>query len=331
MLSQPLVSVIIPCRNEKNFIDKCLDSVLENDYPKDKMEIFVVDGMSSDGTREIVEDYIQKYHFIKLIDNHKYIASSALNMGIKESRGDIIMRMDAHAIYDKSYISKCVNYLEEYGADNVGGIISITPRENNLMGRGIVKAMSSFLGTGGAKYKTSPAKFEEVDTVPFGCFRRDVFDRAGYFNENLKRSQDIEFNLRLKRAGGKIYLFPDITSQYFVRSDLKEFFIHNFRDGVWAVYPFKFTKTFFKLRHYLPLMFVSGLIGTLLLGIFFKPFYYLFLAEIFVYILVIFYATIKVSLNEKDARYLFSLPVALAVRHFIYGFGSIFGIIKLLK
>jgi len=331
MSNLPLVSIIIPCRNEKKFIARCLESVLENDYSKDKIEIFIVDGMSIDGTREIIKDYIQKYHFIKLIDNHKYIASSALNIGVRESKGIIIVRMDAHATYDKSYISKCVSYLEKYSADNVGGVISIIPRKNTFIGRGIAKAMSSILGTGGAKYKTGSKKFEEVDTVPFGCFRRNVFNRIGFFNENLKRSQDMDFNLRLRKVGGKIYLFSDVVSYYYVRSSLKDFFVHNFEDGIWAIYPLKFTKTFFKLRHYAPLVFVFGLIITFFMGIFSKLFYYFFLFEIFAYALIILCAAIKVSVDEKDGTYLFSLPVALATRHFAYGLGSIFGIIKLLK
>ncbi len=325
-----LVSIIIPCRNEEKFISKCLDSVLENDYPKDNLEIFVVDGMSCDKTVEIVKKYTEKCPLIKLLDNPKLVAASALNIGIKASRGEIIIRMDAHAIYEKCYISKCVNYLKINGADNVGGIISVISRTNTLIGMGITKASSSFLGTGGAQYKTGTKKFEEVDTVPFGCFRRDVFDRIGFFNENLERSQDMEFNLRLKRAGGKIYLFPDIISYYYVRSNLKEFFIHNFRDGIWAIYPFKFTKKLFKPRHYVPLAFVSGLIVSLILGLFFRLFFYIFCVVAILYVCAIIYAAVKVFLKEKDATYLFSLPIALTTRHFAYGFGSVFGIIKLL-
>jgi glycosyltransferase involved in cell wall biosynthesis len=325
------VSIIIPCRNEEHFIQKCLDSVLENDYPKEKMEIFVVDGFSQDKTRKIVGEYIKKYPFIRLLDNPKFIAATALNIGIKEAKGDLIIRLDAHTTYDKSYISKCVDYSQTYNADNVGGIISITPRDDKMMGKAIVKAMASFLGTGGAKYKGGVEKFEEVDTVPFGCFKKEVFNKVGLFNENLQRSQDMEFNLRLKRSGGKIYLFPDIISYYYVRSDLISFLKHNFIDGVWAIYPFKFTKKLFKLRHYLPLIFVSGLLGLLLLGLFLKPFLYIFWGCAALYTLIIIYSAVKVSFAEKNIAYMFYLPIALATRHFSYGFGSIFGIIKLLK
>ena len=115
------VSIIIPCRNEEKYIGKCLQSIIEQNYPKDNLEVLVVDGMSEDRTREIVENYSQKYSFIKLFDNPKKFTPFGLNIGIKEAKGEIIMRMDAHAGYEKDYISKCVRYLENYDADNVGG------------------------------------------------------------------------------------------------------------------------------------------------------------------------------------------------------------------
>ncbi len=326
----PFVSIIIPCRNEKNFISKCLDFVLENDYPKDKIEMFIVDGMSTDGTREIINDYIKKYPFICLLDNPKRITPVALNIGIKEAKTGIIIRMDAHATYKTDYIFKCATYLEKYGADDIGGIWIIKPQDNTAIGRGIAKSMSSFLGTGDAYYKIGSEKLKIVDTVPFGCYRKEVFDKIGFFNENLKRSQDMEFNIRLKKAGGKIYLFPEIVGYYYARSKIKEFLIHNFEDGIWAVYPLKFVKIPFRPRHYVPLAFVSGLTVLFLAGLFFKPFLHMFFGFLLFYLLVVFYSAIKVSLKEKDKTYLFSLPIALIVRHFTYGFGSVFGIIKLL-
>lgn len=327
----PAVSVIIPCRNEAKFISKCLDSVLANDYPKDKIEVFIVDGMSTDGTREIVNEYNKKHPFIILLDNPKRITPVALNIGIRRAKNSIIIRMDAHATFKNDYIFKCATYLEKYGADDIGGIWIIQPRENTIMGRGIAMAMSSFFGTGDAYYKIGAEKLKIVDTVPFGCYRKEIFDKIGFFNENLERSQDMEFNLRLKKAGGKIYLFPEIVGYYFARSKLKDFLIHNFKDGIWAVYPLKFIKVLFRPRHYAPLVFVSGLITLFILGLFIKPFYFMFLAAVAIYLSVLMFVTIKVSLKEKDATYLFSLPVSLLVRHFAYGFGSIFGIIKLLK
>ena len=334
------VSIIIPVYNEEKFIAKCLDSVLEQDclrlhqdfggQAKDKLEVLVIDGMSKDKSKGIITSYAKKHPFIKLLENPKRITSCALNIGIKQSKGGIIVRLDAHTSYGKDYISKCVAYLLKHNADNVGGIISIIPRENTLMGRGIARSLSSSFGTGGAIYKTGSENFKEADTVPFGCFKKEIFEKVGLFNENLERSQDMEFNLRLKTAGGKIYLFPDIVSYYYVRSNLKDFFIHNLKDGIWAVYPLKFVKKFFKPRHYAPLVFVSGLLFLFVLGLLLRPFLYLFVAVLALYLSMMFYFSAKIAIREKKYEFLVSLPLAFVTRHFGYGIGSIIGLLKLL-
>ena len=325
----PLVSIIIPCRNEKEFLPQCLDSILANHYPHHKIEILVVDGMSQDGTRETIKEYIEKYPFIRLLDNPKLITPIALNIGVKNSRNSIIIRLDAHAIYKIDYIFKCVTNLEKYNADNIGGIWVIIPRKNTVIGRGIAKSLSSFFGTGNAYYKIGSENFKAVDTVPYGCYKKEIFSRIGLFNENLERSQDIEFNTRLKKNGGKVYLFPEIVGYYYARSTLKEFFVHNFKDGVWAIYPLKFTKILFRPRHYVPLAFVSLLILFLSLSFFEQIFFYFFFGLTFFYLFFLIYFSIKISFLERDATFLISLPVAFAVRHFGYGLGSIWGIIKL--
>ncbi|HEC91836.1 MAG TPA: glycosyltransferase family 2 protein, partial [Candidatus Atribacteria bacterium] len=272
----PFVSIIIPCRNEEKFIGRCLDSIIAQDYPKDKLEILVIDGMSEDGTREIIKNFqISNSNFqIKLIDNPKKFTNFAFNIGIKTARGEIIMLMGAHARYERDYISKCVRYLRECNADNVGGIVIALPCKNTIGAKAIALSLSCRFGVGDAYYQTGySGKPRWVDTVFGGCYKREVFDRAGLFNENLIRSQDMEFNLRLKKSGGKILLVPDIVSYYYPKSNLKDFFIHNFEDGIWAIYPLKFVKVRFKLRHYIPFIFVLSLLGMGVFGIFF-PFFF---------------------------------------------------------
>jgi len=326
-----LVSIIIPCRNEEKFIGKCLDSIIEQDYPKDKLEILVVDGMSEDRTREIMKEYMDKCPFIKLLDNPKKITPCALNIGIKNAKGEIIIRMDAHATYQKDYISKCVKYLYEYNADNVGGIMVTLPQNDTFIDRAIVKVLTSRFGVGNSDFRTGISQPKETDTVFGGCYRREVFEKIGYFNENLSSSQDIEFNIRLKKSGGKIMLFPDIVSYYYARSDFKSFFKNNFRNGVWAVYPMKFVKHMpVRLRHLIPLMFVSGLIGSLILSFFIPMLFYLFLAVVLSYLLADFYFSAKISLSKKNWRYFFVLIFTFATLHFSYGFGSISGLIRVL-
>lgn len=313
MDNKKVVSIIIPCRNEEKFIANCLDSVLEQDYSKDSVEILVIDGASTDKTKEIVGEYSQKYPFIKLISNPNKFTPFALNLGIKSSKGEILVRLDAHAKYQKDYISKCVKYLNEYRADNAGGLLRTIPKKDTLTAKAIAISLSSFFGAGNSNFRTGAEKPTWVDTVFGGCYRKEIFAKIGLFNENLIRSQDMEFNLRLKRAGGKILLAPDITAYYYPKSNLKDFFVHNIKDGIWAIYPLKFVKFPLKLRHYIPLIFVLTL-----------P------LSIFPYIFVSLYFSFKIAIKEKDLRLFFVMPIVFFVRHFGYGIGSLWGIVKLI-
>ena len=325
----PNVSIIVPCRNEEKFISKCLDSIIANDYSKERLEVLVVDGMSEDGTKEIVRGYTKQHPFIKVLDNPKKITPCAFNIGIKHSKAKVIMIMGSHATYENDYISKCVKYLDEYKADNVGGIWKILPREKTLVAKSIAFASSSIFGAGNAYYRRGYSRgLRWVDTVFGGCYKKEVFKKIGLFNENLIRNQDLEFNLRLKKAGGKILLVPDIVTCYYPNSNLKDFFNHNFKDGFWVIYPLKFKIKAFSWRHLIPLIFVSGLLGTVISGIFFPFFFWIFLIIIELYLLVNIYFSAKITIKKKDFRYLFLMPIAFACRHIGYGLGSIKGLIK---
>lgn len=350
----PFVSIIIPCLNEENHIGKCLDSVIANDYPKDRLEAIVIDGISEDATREILERYSQRYSFIKVLDNEKKITPVALNVGIKNAKGGIIVRMDAHSTYERDYITKCVKYLEEYKADNVGGIWITVPRNNSLIAKAITIASSHSFGVGNAHYKTGNLKEPKwVDTVPYGCFRKEIFDRIGLFDEKLHRNEDIEFNDRLQKAGGKILLVPEIKINYYVRSTFKSFIMHNFDNGLKVTYSVKLGRNIFSWRHLIPMIFVMALIGTAglwglsilivpsgfssqlmlrdslsLLGLSKVMTFLLFLLIIGSYSLSNLLFSIHIAFKEKRLIYLFILPLIFASLHFSYGTGSIWGLIK---
>lgn len=328
-MSQSIVSVIIPCRNEEKFIAKCLDSILLQDYPKESLEILVVDGASTDKTKEIIKSYTEKYPFIRLLENPQKFTPFGLNIGIKNSKGETIVRMDAHAGYQKDYISKCAKYLKDSGADNIGGTMKTLPAKNTLMAKAIAFSLSSRFGAA-SSFRIGSLEPQEVDTVFGGCYKRDVFDRIGFFNEKLTRSQDMEFNLRLKKSGGKIMLFPDVVSYYYPKSKLPAFLKHNFQDGIWSVYPLKFIKTKFKLRHYIPLIFVGSLIGAGILSVFCRIFLALFFFIIFSYLFLAAVFSFKTAKEEKDFRFLFIMPVVFASRHIVYGLGSLWGLLKLI-
>ncbi len=325
------VSVIIPARNEEKFIGRCLESLIANDYPKDRLEILVVNGASEDKTKEVVQGYTQKHPFIKLFENPKKYTPISMNIGVKNAKGDIIMLGGAHSIYDADYISKSVRYLEKYDADNVGGVLRTLPAENTLEAKSIALALSSFFGTGGASFRVGSDKPQWVDTVFGGCFRRGVFNKIGLFNENLIRSQDMEFNIRLHRAGGKILLAPDIVTIYYPKPTFGSFLKHNIKDGIWAVLPLKYGAPLFKPRHLIPLFFILGIVGPLILSIWYQPFIYLAATVFVLYLLVSLYFSFQIAMNEKEVILVPFLITAFALRHFGYGIGSLIGLFRLVS
>jgi len=324
----PLVSIVIPCRNEEKFIGQCLDSLINQDYPKDKLEILVIDGASTDRTKDVISSYLQKYKFIKLFENSRKTTPISMNIGIKNALGEIVTKTDAHTIYPQNYVSKSIKYLSEYKTACVGGIAKAMPKTNSLSAKAISLILSSRFGSG-SSFRTGVKKPQWADTA-FGCFyKKEVFKKIGLYNENLIRSQDMEFNLRLKKAGGKILLVPEIVTRYYPKSTLKEFFKHNFLDGIWTIYPLKFGLSL-KLRHYIPFVFIFSLIVPLTLSVFFKPMIYLFLFIIGLYLFTSLFFSISIAIKEKNFGFVFLLPLAFACRHFGYGLGSLIGLIKLI-
>lgn len=323
------VSIILPCRNEEKYISKCLDSILSQNYPKESLEVLVVDGASTDNTRKIVSDYLKNNHFIKLIDNPKKITPSALNIGIKQARGEIIIRMDVHAVYSKDYVSKCVYNLLKYKVDNAGGIIKTMPSSDSLTAKAISVSLSNNFGAL-SDFRVGAKKPVLTDTVFGGCYRKEVFDRIGLFNEDLKRSQDMEFNLRLKRNGGKILLVPDIISYYYPKDNILDFLVHNFNDGIWAIYPLKFTHSMLKTRHYFPLLTLLLFAGSIILGLLLPRFLLAVEFLALLYFLLSLYFSLRIAIKERKLALLFLMPAVFFIRHFFYSVGSLIGLVKII-
>jgi len=305
----PFVSIIIPCRNEEKYVGKCVESVLNQTFPKEKMEILVIDGMSTDKTREIV----RRYSEVRILDNPKKIFPAANNIGIRNAKGEFLIIMGAHAVYSLDYVEKCIKHLmANPDADNVGGILRPSSAKDTIIAKAITLSLGGRFGKG-REEKEKEKSGEEVDTVFGGCYRKEVFKKMGLFNENLVGSSDMDLNLRLLRSGGKTLLVPGVVVYYYPKDNLKDFFFHNIRDGIWAILPFKFTKRTMKLRHYIPLVFVLSL-----------P------LSIWLYIPLTFYFSAKIALREKEIRYFFLMPIVFATRHIGYGLGSVWGLIKLI-
>jgi len=330
MTNQVFVSLIIPCRNEERFIGRCLDSIVANDYPRNSLEVLVVDGMSEDRTKEIVEGYVRQYPFIKILDNSKRNFTAGVNNGIKNASGDIIMIVGAHATYEKNYVSNCVKFLRNYNADNAGGILIPKPFNNTDIAKAIALTLSHPFGSGNSHFRIGSKEPRWVDTVFGGCYRKEVFEKIGLFNEELPRSADMDFNARLRKAGGKILLVPNVVAYYYPRSDLKGFLAHNFDDGFWAIYPLKFVSQTFSWRHWIPLVFILSLIASAVLSVIFQEFRWLLFSIIGAYAILNLGTTVHVSIRERHFSYLFVLPIVLASRHFAYGLGSLFGLLLVL-
>src|SRR3989338_244730 len=314
-MGEKFVSIIVPCFNEERHIAECLDSILANNYPAGKAEILVVDGMSKDRTREIIQRYSipNTQYSIRLLDNPKVITPAAMNIGIQSAKGDVIIKMDAHCVYAKDYISKCVRHLRESNADNVGGVLKAVPPKNTLMAKAIALSLSHVFGVGGSYFRTGADQPREVDTVAFGCYRREVFEKIGPYDERMEKTEDLELNYRLGKAGGRIMLFPDIRAVYYPSSDtLGSFFRHNFTDGIWATYPLKYG---FKvsLRHLIPLIFVLTL-----------P------VSIWLYIPVSLFFSLKIAIVYNNVALFLVLPFVFAARHIGYGLGSLVGLAKII-
>ena len=218
--ASPRVSIVIPCCKEVTRIRQCLESVDKNDFPKDRMELLVVDGMSEDGTRAVIEEFAGRHSYARMLDNPKQITSAALNIGIAACQGDVIMRMDVHVEYPSNYISSLVTWLLKSGADNVGGVCITCPANDSAVAKAIAFGMSHPVGVGDSYFRIGASRPCWVDTVPFGCYRREVFERVGGFDEELVRDQDDELNARIIYTGGRILLAPDVVCRYYARDSL---------------------------------------------------------------------------------------------------------------
>lgn len=260
------VSVIMPCREEKKYIARALTSILANDYPRERLEVLVVDGMSEDGTRGIVADFARNHPCIKLLDNPRRTTPAALNIGIAQARGDIIVRVDAHSTYPQNYISSLVAWQEKTGADNVGGIWRILPGSDRPLAKAIALGLAHPFGVGNAHYRIGASEPRWVDTVPFGCYRREVFTDIGVFDEDHVRTEDDEFNLRLRKSGGRSLLVPEIVIDYYARESLSKLWRMYYYYGFFKPLVAKKLGLVLSLRHVIPSLFVLALVLSSILG-----------------------------------------------------------------
>jgi succinoglycan biosynthesis protein ExoA len=334
----PLVSIIVPCYNEQATIRLLLDAILEQtfcrqsgeepDGQKRDLEVIIADGMSTDRTGEEVAVF-QRAHpelAVRLVENPKRIIPAALNCALAAAQGRYIIRLDGHSVPAPDYVERCLENLEAGRGDNVGGVWEIRPQGDGLFRRAIALAAAHPFGVGDARYRyTSEAGY--VDTVPFGAFRRDVFDRFGCFDEELLTNEDYELNARLRQGGGQIWLDPRIRSTYFARPNLKALAQQYWRYGYWKWRMLRRYPKTLRWRQGLPPVFVFNLVLLLAFSPFWNMARLLLVIELMVYGLVLAAGAVPAALRQRDPRLVLAIPLAILTMHGCWGAGFLWSMV----
>jgi succinoglycan biosynthesis protein ExoA len=325
------VSVIVACRNERKHIRNFLDTLCRQDLGEIKIEVLIADGMSEDGTRQVLDLYRRIVLPLRVIDNPDKIASAGLNAAIRAARGEIIIRMDAHSDYAPDYIRRCLEVLNETSADNVGG--PALTRADGYLGRAIAFAYHSEFSCGGAKFHDG--EYEGyVDTVPYGCWRKSTLECIGLFDESLSRNQDDELNLRLISSGGRIWQSPKIVSWYRPRATLTALFRQYFQYGFWKVSVIRKHAKPGSWRHLIPgaclllgVALLLGAVGASLSGSASWKFAFVTACAGFaaLYSVVSMGAAFLIA-RRQGWRFLPVLPIVFATYHLSYGLGFVLGV-----
>jgi glycosyltransferase involved in cell wall biosynthesis len=323
----PLVSILIPCRNEREYIIPCLDSILAGDFPLDDLEIIVIDGLSDDGTAEIVQRYAATQRVVRLMCNSQRIVSSALNLGIRAARGEIILRMDAHVEYPSNYVSGLVRWLDRTGADNVGGCCVTLPSSATPVARAIAIGLSHRFGVGDALFRLGVTEPRRVDTVPFGCFRKALFTRVGLFDEELVRNQDDEFNLRLIRAGGTVLLVPGIVSYYRARATLGQLARMFYQYGYFKPMVARKVGRVMTVRQLVPAGLVACVVLSGVLAPWLEAARILFATAVSSYLFAAVVCAVSLGIRH-GVRVMLALILVFPTLHWSYGFGFLRGVLE---
>jgi glycosyltransferase involved in cell wall biosynthesis len=319
-----LISVIIPCRNEENFIESTLESILNQTLSPENYEVIVVDGMSTDKTREIIRQYTDEYKNLFLFDNIEKITPFAMNIGIRQSSGKYVAICGAHTTYAPDFLEKGLELLSKLtDVDCVGG--PIISEGSNAFSKSVALAMSSLIGIGNAKHRF-PNYEGYAEMACFPIFRRSVFESVGLYDESLVRNHDDELCLRLRNKGGKIFISPSVKSFYYVRSNPKKLFFQYFSYGYWRWIVSKMYKMPIAFRQFVPTLFIIILVLFLIAGITTKNSFIIFLLPV-IYVSVLLFNGIKIGLKKGFSIGL-NFIFAVLILHFSYGIGFLTSLIE---
>jgi glycosyltransferase involved in cell wall biosynthesis len=322
----PLVTIIIPCYNEQDTIGLLLKAIYSQSYPLAEMEVVIADGLSTDNTRQQIQNFQREHQdlAVRVVDNTRRTIPSGLNAAIRAAQGQIIVRLDAHSIPYPDYVARCEVALQNGFGENVGGVWEILPGSQGWMAKSIAAAAALPLGAGDARYRIGGTA-QSVDTVPFGAFYRSLVEQVGYFDETLLTNEDYEFNVRIRRSGGRVWMDPMIRTQYFARSSLGALWRQYWRYGFWKAQMLRRYPLTLRWRQAVPPLFVLSLTLFILAGIWLPVFRWLMLIEVLTYTVAVFIAGIRVAIKDRYLPHLGGIPLALWVMHVAWGGGMLYG------
>lgn len=320
---RPFVTVVMPVRNEAGYIRRSLASVFGQDYPADRMEVIVADGMSTDATRAVVRSFQAGHPNLALIDNPGRTAPAGLNRGIAMARGELVARVDGHCEIARDYLSKAVAHIQNAGVDGVGGPIETVGETRTA--QAIAAAMSSSFGVGGSAFRTVKDRTLLADTIAFPVYTRAIIARAGAYDEELVRNQDDEYNYRLRKMGARLLLASDVTSRYYSRGSVGAVFRQYFQYGFWKVRVLQTHPRQMSWRQFVPPVFVASLIGTIGLAAFNPPATWMVAAVAGVYLIASLAASVRAASTPSQ---FVILPVVFAAIHAGYGLGFLAGLAR---
>lgn len=325
----PKVSIIVPCYNERKTIRLLLDSLLNQSYPLTDMEVIISDAQSTDGTREEIIRYQEEHPelSVSVVDNHDQTIPSGLNKALESAKGEYIVRMDAHSLPNSEYVKICIQDLEAGYGDTVGGVWTICSGGHGWLAESIAEAAAHPLGAGDAHYRLGGSP-QAVDTVPFGAYHRSLVERIGKYDETLLSNEDYEFNVRVRRSGGRVWLDPAIQTKYFARKTITELARQYWRYGYWKAKMLQRYPRTIRWRQLLPPLFVISIL-LMLIGSFVSILTQTLLAiTLSFYFLVLLAAGLQIAIQKKRLFFMIGVPIAVAIMHLSWGSAFIWSLIK---
>jgi glycosyltransferase involved in cell wall biosynthesis len=321
-MQSPQISIVVPCYNEEKTIHALLESIYVQTVPLEELEVIVADGFSTDNTRERIREFTSAHPELRVqvVDNAKKVIPAGLNLAIRAAKGEIVVRMDAHAIPALDYIERSVKALKAGLGDNVGGVIDIHPGSDDCIACSIAVATAHPLGVGDARYRWAKTAGES-DTVAFGCYYKSTVERVGYYNESLFVNEDYEFNSRLRAMGYRIWVDPAIRAIYYSRPSLRSLARQYFNYGFWKVRMLRLFPKTLRWRQALPPLFVLWIMMLLLGSILWIPALWVLLTTLVFYSLILVLGSMDHGLRQKNGCLLVGIPIAIMTMHLSWGMG----------